>query len=198
MQRQHLLPGFDNENRGGNRVRAYAIMMGSSCSPLHVCIAALEKQRIEAFSREISQVRTGSFHAESLHCGRVCGRCAWSGSAWAAQPHWSVLCWQSLQQCDISVKRVSASEQVPAQEVRVRSNARTSLATQLHELSRKYRKEHDSYLSSALPNPRCGLSQMWNVVCELTEPVVSCAVQKQSGKGVAALVWTPTRATRFR
>jgi syntaxin 16 len=87
LHRQHLLPGFDEDDR-------YS-----------------EEQQIDKLAREIAQ---------------------------------------SLQSCDLGVKQISApggQRRLSSQEARVRGSAQTSLATRLHGLTKRYRKEQDSYIS---------------------------------------------------
>lgn len=87
LHRQHLLPGFDDDDR-------YA-----------------EEQQIDKLAREIAQ---------------------------------------SLQSCDQGVKQICApggQRRLSPQEARVRGSAQTSLATRLHGLTKRYRKEQDSYIS---------------------------------------------------
>lgn len=87
LHRQHLLPGFDEDDR-------YS-----------------EEQQIDKLAREIAQ---------------------------------------SLQSCDLGVKQISApggQRRLSPQEARVRASAQTSLATRLHGLTKRYRKEQDSYIS---------------------------------------------------
>jgi hypothetical protein len=87
LHRQHLLPGFDEDDR------------------------YTEQQQIDQLAREIAQ---------------------------------------SLQSCDLGVKQISApgggQRNLSPQEARVRSSAQTSLATRLHGLTQRYRKEQDSYI----------------------------------------------------
>lgn len=87
LHRQHLLPGFDEDDRHS------------------------EEHQIDQLGREIAQ---------------------------------------SLQSCDLGVKQIAApggARNLSPQEARVRASAQTSLATRLHGLTTRYRKEQDSYMS---------------------------------------------------